>query len=88
MLVMKTANHVQNFWSELGHEEEIFKRWQKTKQNKTKNPSVWRKLSCVNISFFNFLMRERNWVFFKKAVKVVNECHLSGKVRSNKELVE
>lgn len=33
-------------------------------------------------------MRERNWVSFKKAVKVVNECYLSGKVRSNKELVE
>ena len=84
MLVMKTANHVQNFWRELSHEEEIFKRWQKKK----KIPSVWRKLSCVNISLFNFLMRERNWVSFKKAVKVVNECHLPGKVRSNKELVE
>ena len=58
------------------------------KKKKKKIPSVGRKLSCVNISFFNFLMRERNWVCFKKAVKVVNECHLSGKVRSNKELVE
>ena len=32
MLVMKTANHVQNFWRELSHEEEIFKRWQKKKK--------------------------------------------------------
>ena len=27
-------------------------------------PSVWRKTGCVNISFFNFLMRERNWMSF------------------------
>ena len=60
MLVMKTANHVQNFWRELSYEEEIFKRWEKN------IPSVWRKLGCVNISFFNFLMRERNWMSFLK----------------------
>ena len=36
MLVMKTANHVQNFWRELSHEEEIFKRWQKKKKKKKK----------------------------------------------------
>ena len=65
MLVMKTANHVQNFWRELSHEEEIFKRWQKKKKKK-KIPSVWRKLSCVNISLFNSLMRERNWCLLKK----------------------
>ena len=64
------------------------KKFLKDGKKKKKIPSVGRKLSCVNISFFNFLMRERNWVCFKKAVKVVNECHLSGKVRSNKELVE
>ena len=64
------------------------KKFLKDGKKKKKIPSVWRKLSCVNISLFNFLMRERNWVSFKKAVKVVNECHLPGKVRSNKELVE